>query len=631
MTVPTYLKKILTRILKGYNNMNLKQASVYLDEMLAVISIKEEMKKCRPSEEEIDSIDLKLRKNVLVGVRISIKFKHRKYKPFYSDFIHSFIKKILVFDSLFYYDPNYIFYICKNDEDGLLAWIVETNNIVKNYNENKCFHPCRFLNNCMSEDVCGLVVSFYINHKEYLAKEGDLIKDYFHKIPLNCSGGKCGKCVVKTNLGFQTEEEKKILSNSDENLFCLLRVKEDLCINYTVKNVQNILNDFDKEGIKGKEEGIVLAIDIGTTTIAGILYDKKINKVLKEFNMLNPLVNYGIDVISRSSYIIDKKTKTPMFELRKELNKLIDESINIYKNKIVSTVICGNTINLHILLGLNLSKLMFYPYINQIDKNIIKETNDIIDVSGKLIIPQALSNYIGPDVTLGFMCIPYKENINVMYLDFGTNGEVVFKGDYNMYCVASAAGPAFEGASISCGSIAQDGAIYSFSNKDIKYLGSKPTSICGSGIIDVLAYLIDEKIVDKTGYMNIEEFYLANDIYLNKQDIREIQLAKAAIMMHIKYLTSDCVDTISKFYIAGGFGSYLNIKNAIRIGLLPNIELDKFVVVKNTALKGALMMGIDLDLLREHDELLKQLRFVELISKDNFQELYIKNMEFEEE
>ena len=224
-------------------------------------------------------------------------------------------------------------------------------------------------------------------------------------------------------------------------------------------------------------------------------------------------------------------------------------------------------------------------------------------------------------------------------MDIGTNGEIVLGNRDIIYCCATAAGPAFEGAKITCGVGGVDGGISVYNNGYYKTIGDKTAvGICGSGLIDLIAFLLESNRIDYSGYMT-EEYLVEkkehtavnHDIVVTQKDIREVQLAKAAIyagIMTLIRIAGISIDQIENVYLAGGFGNYIRTASAIRIGLLPEAFNDKIIPIGNSAGTGALQALRSLEFEREIDRVLKITKYIELSMRADFNEEYLSAMHF---
>jgi uncharacterized 2Fe-2S/4Fe-4S cluster protein (DUF4445 family) len=272
----------------------------------------------------------------------------------------------------------------------------------------------------------------------------------------------------------------------------------------------------------------------------------------------------------------------------------------------------------------DLMKLVNKPYINEIGKDIIKDKNEELKLKGRLIIVCSFETYIGPDVTLGLVSNVKNNENNIMYIDLGTNGELCYLKDGEYKWITTAAGPAFEGGNIHNGIGAVNGAIYKYKDKKYKTIDNKEAiGICGSGIIDIISENYES--IDETGYLKAE-INITNNIKIIQNDIREIQLAKSAIMTHIKYLIDDDFSKIKKFYVAGGFGMYVKTRNCIKIGLLPKIT--NYKKIGNASIKGALLVLRNNETLVLHQEILKKSIYIEYYKSKEFFKNFVSNLNF---
>ncbi|MGL5712709.1 MAG: corrinoid activation/regeneration protein AcsV [Paraclostridium sp.] len=396
-----------------------------------------------------------------------------------------------------------------------------------------------------------------------------------------------------------------------------------------------------------------IAVDIGTTSVVVCLVDLNTNRIIDKASSGNAQIKYGADVINRIIY----STKKNGIELLRK--SIIDETINpllssLYKRNnislkhVVSFVAAGNTTMSSLLLGVHTDYLRQEPYIPPFVKSPKLRGKDVginINEDGEVYLAPSVASYVGGDITAGILSSGMWSNEeNVLFIDLGTNGEIVFGNqDYMMTCACSA-GPAFEGGGISCGMRASNGAIEkvdidSVSLKPkLQIIGdSKPIGICGSGIIDLICKLILSGIIDRRGKINrdlnnervrfneheIGEYVLAfkdeydieNDITVNEVDIDNFIRAKGAIYSGAATLIESLgmdYSVIDKVLIAGGIGNSLNIENSITIGLLPDIDREKFMYIGNSSLVGAYLSLISKDARDKLEEIGSQVTYVEL-------------------
>jgi len=454
-----------------------------------------------------------------------------------------------------------------------------------------------------------------------------------------CGGkGTCGKCKVD-------------LKSEGTILACTYYPERDIEIYLPGKNEANILTSQTKfledlplnhskaKYISLKPYGV--AIDIGTTSVVLYFVNLLNGQIKGVYSFLNPQNIYGADVISRINYCQEHDTglrelqQTIINAINHELNKFADkESIKLDSYE---RLICvGNTTMLHILLGVDPISIAFAPFKPKFTNRQTKtgsSTGLSINTNAEVITLPCISAYVGADIVAGLAALKatYK---NYLFLDIGTNGEIALvKGDKIFTC-ATAAGPAFEGANLTCGMGAISGAISTFTGKnEYQVIGnSEPTGICGSGIVDIVAYLIENDLVDETGLLQ-DTFVIhqKNNIHVTQQDIREIQLAKSAIFSGIKILMNTAkmsYNDIDALYLAGGFGNYINIKSAMRIGLLPHELINKIYPIGNSAGIGSLQYLKSDDFEKKIEQTLEKSQYIELSYEDDFTMEFALNMSF---
>jgi uncharacterized 2Fe-2S/4Fe-4S cluster protein (DUF4445 family) len=253
----------------------------------------------------------------------------------------------------------------------------------------------------------------------------------------------------------------------------------------------------------------------------------------------------------------------------------------------------------------------------------------------------SVSAYVGADIVAGISSIqPIEQYSRYLFLDLGTNGELALITPETIWCCATAAGPAFEGASVSCGMGGVEGAISQYSSAGYRVIGDeKPAGLCGSGLMDVVAYLVENGLADNTGFLE-KEFEIVDadhsstnkSIKITQADIRQVQLAKAAIAAGISLLLKNAdlaIEDINVLFLAGGFGNYLNVESAMKIGLIPPGMKDKVISLGNTAGTGAILsLNSESFETRVIPEILQRIRYVELAEDDDFPLEFAMNMNF---
>jgi len=456
-----------------------------------------------------------------------------------------------------------------------------------------------------------------IDNEIYIAENGENLKDVLIKagktVPHICGGmGTCKKCVVYVN-------GKKELS-------CQYKVTSNISVG--IPEDENITSE---TGIKEKgnlTENLCFCLDIGTTTLALALVSLDEKKIIEVKTATNPQRSFGADVMSRITYC-QKNGVTELQEvLIKEINKML-ASFEIKETE--KLFVAGNTTMLHLFFGVDCSSLGVAPY-TPVFLNSRVENADALKIEGvkKVISLPSISAFVGADLVAGlnFVGKPKKEKFNLL-LDLGTNAEIVLFSENAVYCTSAAAGPCFEGANISAGMSAVNGAIYAYSDNSIKVIGNTlPKGICGTGLIDIVACLLENKKIDETGFMKAEEIEIANGVFLEQNDVRQYQLAKSAVYSGIVALLKEKTvefENIEKFYISGGFSSKINIENAVKTGLFPAELKEKCLAINNSSLLGTVKYACESNSLSGYIE---NAEYIDLSPSEAFSNEFLKNMNF---
>ncbi len=403
-----------------------------------------------------------------------------------------------------------------------------------------------------------------------------------------------------------------------------------------------------------------LAIDLGTTKIAGYLVDLSNGHTLAAQGTMNPQISYGEDVISR----INRVVSSPKGGV--ELQRVVVEAVNRLASdlcaavganteEVVEAVVVGNTAMHHLLVGLPVKQLASSPYVPAVSSAQDIKARDL----GLHIVPGAyvhllpnIAGFVGADHVAMLLAVDARQTEGItVALDIGTNTEVSLVADGNVTAVSCASGPAFEGYHINHGMRAASGAIerVQISADGIQYQTidqAPPVGICGSGALDVMAQLYLAGVIDKGGRMieehsrvrtreNQREFVLVSSeeqdggtgIVFTQGDVRELQLAKAAIRTGIQVLleAEGCrEDEINQVVVAGAFGTYLNVASATTIGMLPPIPLDRFRQVGNAAGTGARMTLLSSRKRDEAQTIAARANYIELAGAPNFNQTFIE-------
>ncbi|MCT4597033.1 MAG: ASKHA domain-containing protein [Vallitalea sp.] len=439
---------------------------------------------------------------------------------------------------------------------------------------------------------------------------------------------------------------KKLCANYNYSLNSLKQLS--LINNYT--SSITLLSNNNKDILKVSNDNIQaygIGIDIGTTTIAIVLIDLINMKQIDIYKYENPQKAYGADIITRINYAIndDKNILTDLIlnEISQGIISLLNKS-NISTENVTEVAIGGNTTMLYLLTRLNPYQLSISPFItvdlSMKEYEYYKLFNDRL-LDCKVTLLPGISAYIGADIISGlYYCDLVNQNENILFIDIGTNGEMALKCNNRIICASTAAGPAFEGANIKCGMPSINGAIINveYTNNEFTYdvIGNiSPKGICGSALIDIASILLDNNMIDTTGKMNDKKCIIYTDehseIAIYQEDIRQLQLAKSAISAGISVLINEAninVSDIDKVYIAGGFGSNLNISNATAIGIIPRELENKVKLLGNSSLGGCVKYLLNANSYDDFDLIKSRCEYIELATSVKFNEDYIRDMFF---
>lgn len=406
-----------------------------------------------------------------------------------------------------------------------------------------------------------------------------------------CGGlGKCGKCAVTLSgeVSAPNDAEKK----AGVRLACQAQILGDAQVFLpTAADLQQIQTESDAQITFTPLEGTGIAVDIGSTTLVLRRYDLQTGALLGQSAMINPQTGIAADVMGRIGAAIEGKGQ--------RLQKQILDALSLLLHQAGKTadqaVITGNTTMLYLLTGKNPVSLSRAPF--EADDLFDRETS-VLDIPAYL--PPCMNAFVGADISCAVLASDMCREKTALLCDIGTNGEIALWKDGVLSVTSTAAGPAFEGALISCGCSSIPGAIdkvwWENGQLATHTIGDHPAvGICGSGLIDAVAVLLQQEIMDETGALD-EDVVLATGVTLLQKDIRALQLAKAAIAAGIQTLldsTGTTFNEIETFYLAGGFGSHLNLQNAAAIGLIPEELVSKAKVIGNAALAGASRLLLD--------------------------------------
>ncbi len=483
--------------------------------------------------------------------------------------------------------------------------------------------------------------------------------------------------VEKPSLSYITSDLFRLRKSIKENLGianCIVSVslikklpqalmKKDGEVTVTVDKERSTLIDI--EGGKTSRKFYGLALDIGTTSLVVYLVDLGSGRILGSESEYNPQIRFGEDIINRIVYAAKKEG---LEKLRKEVTGSINNLIwkllfreHVKADRVVSMVVAGNATMMHLFYGVSPRCIREEPYITVTRKFPGAFAGEIgIKYIRNAYVHniQGVTGYLGGDITAGVLATDmYKKKELALFLDLGTNGELVVGNSEWMMGASCSAGPAFEGGGVKCGIRAVDGAIekVSIDSKtykcQVEVIGeSKPAGICGSGLIDLIGEMYLKGVIDRRGKFNkdIRNKYLKSeedacryilvdgknsatgkDIYINEVDIDNLIRAKAAVYAGIKTLLEEVnlsVYDLKKIYIAGGLGKHIYIKNAIAIGMLPDIDTGKYLFLGNTSVTGAYLSLLSADKYKQSSEIAEQITYIELSVNLKFMDRYVAGL-----
>lgn len=486
------------------------------------------------------------------------------------------------------------------------------------------------------------------NHSDSIL---DCIKAAGLFIDAPCGGrGRCGKCLVQLS-----PDGEKVRA-------CQTHIENDTSVYIPDKMNMQIAGDDKLKTTDSLMGELGVGVDIGTTTVVVHLTNISSGKRIATASSVNAQRTYGADVISRITYAEQNGHEKLTKVIRDELNELILQTCRMSgadSKKIVLVSIAGNTIMQHFAAGYSPVTMGKAPYT---PVTLFGGTYPVwegmpVSQDAVLYFAPCVQSYLGGDITAGMLAADLENEVGpCLFIDIGTNGEMVLKVDGKYYTCSTAAGPAFEGAEITRGMAAVEGAInhIKWDNTGFNYttIGDIPAfGLCGSGLMDALAFFVEQGIVDESGRLvNTEEaprmyadrikkvdgknafwFSEEGDVFMTSDDIRKLQLAKAAIAAGIQTLLhhgGKKSEDIKSFLLAGGFGSYLDPVIATIIGLFPKSFLPVIKTLGNAAGEGAAIALLS----KQSRETLNKIRdkseYVDLATTAYFSEQFIDSMTF---
>ncbi len=507
-----------------------------------------------------------------------------------------------------------------------------------------------------------------------------------------CAGaGTCGKCVIQITDGtIEASEECKKRFSKEElecgfRLACRASLESDITVKipYTSLFESGVVTLGDNDhsgnlrntqiGKHSKSAKFAVAIDLGTTTVALALLDLATGRQIGSAGILNPQTRFGADVLNRicAQGESNKNLEAMSSCIIDACNQMIDnlcKKQGIAAEKISVLTIAGNTVMQHIICKIPAKQLGEIPFEPVVSETMFLTTENLpfrISNNAEIIIFPVIGGFVGGDITAGLIAAEFadKNDEISLFVDVGTNGEIVLKNGDKMYATAAAAGPAFEGAGIESGMRAADGAIEKIIIENGKLLfnvigNCEPHGICGTALIDLIAEMLRSNLLDETGRIlsadesectsneltgrltvdpetDTVDFLIYKDahrsIFLRQKDVRQFQLASGAIRAATNILLKNAgvqIDDIEMIYIAGGFGNYIRRSNAKCVGMIPDVVDNKIHFIGNTSLIGAKLAAIDKNQLDKAAKLAKAVECIDVSLDIEFQMEFASAMIF---
>jgi uncharacterized 2Fe-2S/4Fe-4S cluster protein (DUF4445 family) len=407
-----------------------------------------------------------------------------------------------------------------------------------------------------------------------------------------------------------------------------------------------------------------IAFDVGTTTLVGTLMNLRTGMAAAVHSTLNGQAPFGADVISRISHAMNgldsvRELQAAVVGTMNQVIAQLYAEAGVGADRTYEAVVVGNVTMLHLLLGIDPAPIAVMPFAPAFMEPITVMASEVgldIHPHGYVQTLPALGAYVGADIVAGVLAtnIARDEKMRV-FVDVGTNGEIVIGNAQRTLATAAPAGPAFEGSQIKCGMRATDGAIEGVQLGDkveLQVIGGdvKPVGICGSGLVDAVAQMLRVGILDHSGRMKsrddlphhpltdrlievegVRAFLLADGVYLTQRDVRELQFAKGSIATGIKVLMDIMGMTtadIDEIFLGGSFGSYLNPESAKIIGLVPPVEVERIIAVGNSAGEGAKIALLSYRERQVAFELPSRLEYIELSGRSDFNDTFVEVLKF---
>lgn len=470
-------------------------------------------------------------------------------------------------------------------------------------------------------------------------------------VPAACGGkGTCGKCTV--------------LIGNEWKLSCSLRPEQDVCItafswekkgdemqlvgHARIPSDSQTASEETQNNASGLRSGkqktggrAILAVDLGTTTLAASLMERDTGKVVGTLGQANHQSTFGGDVLSRMQASERGERENLKNIIRQDVRELRDGLLNTCPGyELDGIYLAGNTTMQHLFMGDSCAALGKAPFVPVS----VERRETLLDGLPVILLP-GIGAFVGADITAGMLACGMAQNPGItMLIDVGTNGEMVLAANDRYYVTSAPAGPAFEGANLSCGMPSLPGAICKvrIAGKRAIYRCIKDqeaVGICGTGALELVAELLDHGLADGDGHLKAPydtqgyPFLVGRGktLCFTQQDMRQIQMAKAAIRSGIEILLKKAgisPEDVDEVFLAGGFGYYMDVDKAVRIGMLPPEFAAKTRAVGNTSLQGCMDYCMKKDASQCMERMIAASSEINLAAEPEFEEVYLSHMGF---
>ncbi len=503
---------------------------------------------------------------------------------------------------------------------------------------------------------------------------GALQKQNIH-LSAFCGGKeKCGKCKVRLVEGELpiTQAECRLLTEEElvagiRLACCHKRCESDVVVEVADESSGFAILGAEQEQYEttGTEDGVGIAVDIGTTTLVMAVIDLRDGRCLSQTKVMNPQRVYGADVINRIQACNDHGVAVLQQMVLQEVEQVVHQVVSTGQ-PIRRMVVCGNSTMEHTFLGIEPRKISEYPYTCEFEETRVVDSRQLFGEQGikhgdsgsdrhldmpnfPVVVLPNIAAFVGGDIVAGLIGTDMDHRDKRLLIDLGTNGEMALSHNGKIYTTSTAAGPAFEGGDMLCGVASIPGAIcrIQMDGEDVQYqtIGEvvgdtgplyqgdhstvAPIGICGSGYIEGISEILTQGLMDETGYME-QEVEIEGSIRIVPADIRNFQLAKSAVRSGINILCRRAgvtFEEIGEVYISGGFGKASNLAALANLKIIPREFVSKTRLLGNTALEGAIRVLLNND--RDRLAAVKSMSVnVDLASDPRFNEEYMENMWF---